>query len=330
MRLELPRSLTPVSILTHPRDSLRMAACILVDDRYYLYCDYTSADSPYAPHTFDSELHLFVSDDLQTWQHRGPVVTPSPEEDAPDSFGSVNIDVLASGEKYYLYYTGISGPKDQGSREEYLHKAPPGWTESPNGPHYLASCIMVAEADRPQGPFRKHEPILHLGPDGAWDRWKILDPHVAELNGRYLLYYKGFNGRGFETRNIGLAVSDSPIGPFRKHRNNPIITGVEHGGVEVPAVVRAGGRLAMILMTFPPDREWLFLESDDGIRWHNHGNIAEIHALAGLDVSFVKDEASEPTGFLIQTTPGSGREAIREEAARGTHIRLYKGIIAAS
>jgi hypothetical protein len=81
----------------------------------------------------------------------------------------------------------------------------------------------------------------------------------------------------------------------------------------------------MILMTFPPDRKWLFLESGDGIEWRSEGNVADLQALQGLDVAFVKNEANQPTGLLIQTTPGSGPETARERAAYGTHIRVYEG-----
>ena len=111
---------------------------------------------------------------------------------------------------YYFYYHGTGGGK--GYR------------------------LGAATASHPLGPFRRHaeNPVLELGPKGSWD-----DRHVAcamilkEGIGKYLMWYSGHGAppkyRGWS---IGLATASSPLGPWKKHPENPIIENFGYvGGV---------------------------------------------------------------------------------------------------
>lgn len=123
------------------------------------------------------------------------------EEGAWDDGVIEAADALKDRGTYYFYYHGTGGGK--GYR------------------------LGVATASHPLGPFRKHgdKPVLELGPKGSWD-----DRHVAcamvlkEGVGRYLMWYSGHGAppkyRGW---GIGLATARSPVGPWKKHQDNPII-----------------------------------------------------------------------------------------------------------
>lgn len=245
-------------------DHVRMCAVMRVQGVYYLYADYVPADNTYAPGTFDTGLHLFTSTDLIDWTHRGPIISPS--SSGPDSFGCVNVDLLRWQGRYYLYYLGLAGPREQELYPGLGTPAPRGWLEGPECPHYLEPTLMVAESASPEGPFTKRTPVLHAAPADAWDAWKLVDPHVCVKDGRFLLYYKGFNSEEFTSRKIGLAIGDSPAGPFQRHPRNPIIDLAPETGCEVPTVFCHHGTPGMLLLTFSPRRCMLFT-SKDGVQW---------------------------------------------------------------
>ena len=63
-------------------------------------------------------------------------------------------------------------------------------------------------------------PILTPGPDGAWDD-EIIEASDAFKNfSTYYLYYHGNGGRGYR---LGVATSRHPLGPFKKHGEEPIL-----------------------------------------------------------------------------------------------------------
>ena len=71
------------------------------------------------------------------------------------------------------------------------------------------------------------EPVLLTQPDQAWEtlsgdtRWNE-GPSVVRHDGRYYLFYSAnfFASREY---GIGVAVADTPLGPYRKQANNPIL-----------------------------------------------------------------------------------------------------------
>ncbi|MFP5022197.1 family 43 glycosylhydrolase [Pseudonocardia phyllosphaerae] len=83
--------------------------------------------------------------------------------------------------------------------------------------------------------WRKHGPVLSLGKgkDVTWASRNAWAPAMAAANGKFYLYYAA-------DEKIGVAVGDSPVGPFRDI-GKPLVT-ANPGGVGVPidpAVVRA-------------------------------------------------------------------------------------------
>ena len=143
-----------------------------------------------------------------------PILTPGPE-------GAWDGDIVEASDAfkdfgtYYLYYHGNGGRGYQ---------------------------LGVATASDPLGPFKKHgsQPVLKRGPQGSWD-----DLHVAcamilkEGAGKYTMWYSG-HGRSEKHRkwSIGLGTADNPLGPWKKHPDNPIIDDFGYVG----GVVKAGGK----------------------------------------------------------------------------------------
>lgn len=73
-------------------------------------------------------------------------------------------------------------------------------------------------------------PLLIPGEPGSWDDGMLEMCDVLKDNGKYYLYYHA-TGRG-ESYRIGVAVADSPLGPFRKYGDAPILdlTGFGNSG----------------------------------------------------------------------------------------------------
>ncbi len=63
-------------------------------------------------------------------------------------------------------------------------------------------------------------PIITPGPDGAWDGGVIEASDAFRDVGTYYFYYHGHGGKGYQ---LGVASAPGPLGPFKKHGDNPIL-----------------------------------------------------------------------------------------------------------
>ncbi|TPQ16937.1 family 43 glycosylhydrolase [Streptomyces sporangiiformans] len=78
--------------------------------------------------------------------------------------------------------------------------------------------------------WKDHGVILDLGPDISWADSRAWAPTIAEKNGKYYFYFSA-------DTNIGVAVSDSPTGPFKDPLGKPLIPrGAYTGQMIDPAV----------------------------------------------------------------------------------------------
>lgn len=94
------------------------------------------------------------------------------------------------------------------------------------------SEIAHAVADQPLGPYRHVDVALELRGAEFWDGLCTHNPTVHHFDGKYYLYYMGNTGDGkvvksfnWTHRNnqrIGVAVADSPAGPWRRS-SKPLI-----------------------------------------------------------------------------------------------------------
>ena len=143
-----------------------------------------------------------------------PILTPGPK-DSWDGNIVEAADAFKDSGTYYLYYHG-------------------------NGGHGYQ--LGVATASHPLGPFKKHgeRPVLERGPEGSWD-----DLHAAcamilkEGSDKYTMWYSGRgNSEKHRKWSIGLATADNPLGPWKKHPDNPILDDFGYVG----GVVKVGGK----------------------------------------------------------------------------------------
>lgn len=169
------------------------------------------ADSPFGPFTFKD------------------VALPRRGRDYWDGWCTHNPTVHRFDDKYYLYYMGNTG---DGKVVSEPGKPILNWD------HRNHQRIGVAVADGPDGPWKRFDnPVLDVSPDpGAWDSLMTSNPAVCRRpDGGFLMIYKAV-GRQYALPQggpvvHGVALADSPTGPFVKH-DEPIFT---HEGERFPA-----------------------------------------------------------------------------------------------
>ncbi|GID54359.1 family 43 glycosylhydrolase [Actinoplanes couchii] len=82
-----------------------------------------------------------------------------------------------------------------------------------------------------------HGVILDLGPDVTWADNSAWAPAIAARNGKYYFYFSGGPATGDTTKHLGVAVADSPAGPFTDALGRPLVKGGTYAGQMIdPAV----------------------------------------------------------------------------------------------
>lgn len=124
-----------------------------------------------------------------------------------------NSDVIKVGDTYYVWYSRMDRPILAG---------------------YWATIWYATSKDGGKT-WQERGMALDVGPKGAFDETSVFTPNILVRNGKYYLYYTGVKptpgntDHVFENNSvndftaIGLAVADSPDGPFRRVENNPVL-----------------------------------------------------------------------------------------------------------
>ncbi|MDF7825961.1 family 43 glycosylhydrolase [Pontiellaceae bacterium B12227] len=110
-------------------------------------------------------------------------------------------DVIKVGDLYYVWYS--RGPVKTG------YNATVWYATSPNGVNWT----------------EKGEAVGKSSEEGAWDEASVFTPNILVAEGRYWLFYTGIS-KHMKVRpdsKIGMAVSDSPDGPWEKLGTNPVL-----------------------------------------------------------------------------------------------------------
>ena len=113
-------------------------------------------------------------------------------------------DVIKVGDLYYLWYT--KGKVTHG------YDATVWYATSPDGHTWTEKAEALAR-----------------GPKGSWDEQSVFTPNILVARGKYWLFYtavpKPFRNAGNKVTKtaIGIAVSDSPDGPWKRLKTNPIL-----------------------------------------------------------------------------------------------------------
>ncbi len=207
---------------------------IFANHKYYLW--YTHRHTPTSPKgaqkctdTIPSsdwdlaDIWYATSEDGFTWIEQG-VAVPRPPKPQVGWRSVTTTDILLWKGTYYLYYQGFM--EASGTRGD--------------------DCpVAVSYADSPDGPWTPYNKIvIPNGAKGEWDQYSIHDPYPLVYKGRIYLYYKSdCDGDPRLVRMQGLAIADHPLGPFTKHRLNPVI----NSGHETTLFPFKGGIAALVI-----------------------------------------------------------------------------------
>ena len=111
-------------------------------------------------------------------------------------------DIIKVGDLYYVWYSkGTIGPG---------YDATVWYATSPDGHAWTEKGMALAK-----------------GEPGSWEGASVFTPNILVAEGRYWLFYTGTSrkfGKGFNPDSkIGIAVSDSPDGPWERLATNPAL-----------------------------------------------------------------------------------------------------------
>ncbi|MBC8141523.1 MAG: family 43 glycosylhydrolase [Armatimonadetes bacterium] len=120
----------------------------------------------------------------------------------------------------------------------------PGWYADPELHFFAGRYYIYPTTSRPfeeQTTFEcwsssdltdwRNEGVILDFADIRWStNYAAWAPSVAERNGKYYFYFSAGDGAG-----IGVAVSDSPAGPFRDALGIPLVSGYPHGAQPIDA-----------------------------------------------------------------------------------------------
>ncbi len=209
---------------------------------------------------------IYSCDDLMSWKKEGRIFSSSAKEGWVRSSLWQPQLVIGDDGKYYLYYCGnndknslrigvavadtITGPYkdvyDHPLVEFGVATIDPYLFKDDDGKMYLyfsrdcseniikgynTSQIYVIEMADYVTIKEGAKAERLITPEQDWEllngnfRWNE-GPDMLKLDGKYYLFYSG-GFYGDSTYSIGYAVSDSPMGPFAKYENNPVIASTD-------------------------------------------------------------------------------------------------------
>ena len=193
---------------------------IKVGDKHYVW--YTKLHSklengqrtPIYPEGYYGTIWYATStDNGYTWKEEGMAIDKGKDGEL-DSFGILTPNIIKEGSKYFLYYTAVQN----------------GFDNKPDT-RRNETTIVMAESDSPDGPWiKKPSPMISPGRGFAkFDSFRVDDACLVKHEGKFLLYFKGRQWR-FTPRDtkMGVAIADTPRGPFRKLNNGDFIQDSGH------------------------------------------------------------------------------------------------------
>ena len=177
---------------------------IFHEGRYYVwYTPHEVGPSQPYDHFAHTRIDCSSSADGFHWEFSGTAIAPGKEGDL-DEKGVLTAYVGPWEGKFHRFYSAIPGHfrKDTVCRRG----------------------ITAAVASHPAGPWVKtNRKIVWGSEDGNWDDHFNGDAHVIRYQGQWWFYFKGVGiGVGPQQTMLGVAISDSLLGPYIKHEANPL------------------------------------------------------------------------------------------------------------
>jgi len=170
-----------------------------------------------------------------------------------------NPTVQKVGDKYVMFYIGNNLDI---AKEKNIH-------------HAGTQRVGLAIADELSGEWIRisdKKPILEVSSDKKdWDSYLTTNPALLQHpNGEFWLYYKAWDRNNDNLRKMGIAVAKNIEGPYKKIKENPVVTFAHlNKQVEDAYVFNYKNKYYMIMRdmgVFHP-HVGLILESEDGINW---------------------------------------------------------------
>ena len=129
-------------------------------------------------------------------------------------------DVIKVGDTYFVYYTHVDHGKLTPERQRLRASG------------YVGVIWYATSKDEGLN-WTEQGLALGTGPEGAFDSYAVFTPNIVKFNGQYWLYYTGVKATPgktlFENNSVndvtalGVAVADSPHGPFKRLSPEPIL-----------------------------------------------------------------------------------------------------------
>lgn len=142
----------------------------------------------------------------------------------PDNFSS-KLKPVGRALELEGYYVWCSSPIDGYDGKVHLFFS--RWSSSKGmGGWIRGSEIAHAVADTPESPFTVVGTVLAPRP-GYWDATTCHNPLICRDNDKYYLFYMGNSNGKTDTKRIGLAVSDSLYGPWKRSDQPLLNAGLE-------------------------------------------------------------------------------------------------------
>ncbi len=113
-------------------------------------------------------------------------------------------DIIKVDDLYYVWYS--KGPKSTG------YDATVWYATSPDGQQWAEKGLAVGKGE---------------AGSGSWDEASVFTPNILVAEGKYYLFFTGISAhmKVKPDSKIGIAVADSPDGPWKKLATNPVLKG---------------------------------------------------------------------------------------------------------
>lgn len=180
---------------------------VYIDGVYHVWYTKNVAANVLPKSGFSGSIWHAISEDGVTWSEQSEAVGRG-ARGAFDECGVFTPTILCRDGMYYLYYTAM----------------PAEWIDAPRT---TRGAIGVACSTSPFGPWQKplDAPVLRCGSQADdFDSLRVDDTCILVRNDRIWMYYKGRQkGMEWNTTKMGLALSDKPLGPWKKYEMNPVL-----------------------------------------------------------------------------------------------------------
>lgn len=284
---------------------------IKVDGTYYVY--YTRSPKTEAPvgyvkatkflpaNTWDMcDIYYATSKDGKVWKEQGVAAKRGPEG-AFDDRSVFTPDIMFYEGKYYLYYQAVKFPYTERSKNVIGMS----WSYSPEGP-WTRHPEPVLQAGKSGVFIEGSRKRSHISEYGDFDSQKVHDPNLIVRDGKIWMYYKAHPmgvqseheaPRGVDLKkpypnfSMGVAIAETPEGPFVKHPLNP----VSASGHEALVWPYKDGVATMITANGPEKNtiQW----AKDGVNFEVKAHIVLPPDAAGLYCPDKYDNTTDGKGF---------------------------------